>query len=239
MPTPHNAANPGDIAPTVLMPGDPLRAKFVAEAFLDNPVLFNSVRGMLGYTGTYQGKTVSVMGSGMGMPSIGIYSYELYTQYNVENIIRVGSCGGYLESLNVFDVFLVRDAYSTSSYARYTSGFEGNVTASDPGLLNGLRSSAQRQGIPYTEGRAHSSDVFYSNITGPGGMPYWQHVHRDSGCDVVEMEAFALFHNAVMTRKKAACVLTVSDTFHGHVETTSDERERSFTQMIQVALGIL
>jgi len=239
MPTAHNAAKPGEIADIVLMPGDPLRAKFVAEAFLENPVLFNSVRGMLGYTGTYQGKRVSVMGSGMGIPSIGIYSYELFTQFDVESIIRVGSCGGYLETLNLFDVFLVKDAYSTSTYARYTSGFDGDITEADPELVERLRTSAQRQGIPVIQGRAHSSDVFYSTAKSEDGAPLWQSVHKDKGCDVVEMEAFGLFHNANITGKKAACLLTVSDTFHGHTETTPDERERSFTQMMQVALGIL
>jgi len=239
MSTPHNAAKAGDIAPIVLMPGDPLRAKFVAETFLDDPVLFNSVRGMLGYTGTYQGKRVSVMGSGMGMPSIGIYSYELYTQFDVESIIRIGSCGGYKDTLKVFDVFLCLDAYSSSSYARDASGFLGDVIDSDPELLDGLRASAAAQGIPLVEGRVHSSDVFYSQVKGPEGQPYWQYVHKEKGCDVVEMESFALFHNANLTGKKAACLLTVSDTLADMVVTTAEERERSFTQMMLVALGVL
>ena len=134
MSTPHNSAEKGDIAKTVLMPGDPLRAKFIAENFLDNPRLFNEVRGMLGYTGTYKGKPVSVMGSGMGQPSIGIYSYELFTEYDVDNIIRVGSCGAYDEKLDLFDVMLVTDAYSDATYAKMQSGFDGKILTASPEL---------------------------------------------------------------------------------------------------------
>ena len=134
MPTPHNAAQKGDIAKTVLMPGDPLRAKFIAETYLTNPVQFNNVRGMLGFTGSYKGKPVSVMGSGMGMPSIGIYSYELFTMYDVENIVRVGSCGGFGQDMKLFDVLLVLDCYSESTYAKVQGGFEGDVIAL--GFLN-------------------------------------------------------------------------------------------------------
>jgi len=237
MPTPHNAASPGDIAPTVFMPGDPLRARFIAERYLKDVRQFNSVRGMLGFTGTFGGKPVSVMGSGMGMPSIGIYSHELFSEYGVENIIRLGSCGGYREDLKVFDVFLVTDAYSESSYARCAGGFTGDVIAADAGLTDALRQSAKRQGIEMIEGRTHSSDVFY--YAPSEGEPLWRKLMREKDCAVVEMESFALFYNAVLLGKKAACVLTVSDTFVSQQITTAEERERSFTRMAEVALGIL
>ena len=238
MSTPHNAAQCGEIAKTVLMPGDPLRAKFIAETYLQNPVQFNNVRGMLGFTGTYQGQPVSVMGSGMGMPSIGIYSYELFTSYEVENIIRVGSCGGYSEDLKLFDVILVTESFSESSYAKVQGGFEEDVIAAQPELLERLRQSAQRQGKPMVEGRIHSSDVFYRQPK-EGEKPAWQQVRDENKCLAVEMESFALFHNAAVTQKKAACLLTVSDLLTTHAETTPEEREKSFTCMMEIALGIL
>ena len=159
MSTPHNKAEKGQIAKTVLMPGDPLRAKFIAETFLENPVLFNDVRGMLGYTGTWQGKPVSVMGSGMGMPSIGIYSHELYAQYGVENIIRIGSAGSYTEGAKLYDVVLATAAYSESSYAKTMSGFEGDTTRPSAELNDRLRASAAALGAAVDGGGIHSSDV--------------------------------------------------------------------------------
>ena len=237
MPTPHNSAKKGDVAKTVLMPGDPLRAKFISEKYLENPVQFNNVRGMLGYTGTYKGRPVSVMGSGMGVPSIGIYSFELFTEYDVDNIIRIGSSGGYAEHLKVFDVLLVLDAYSESSYARYQSGFEGDVIAASPALNGKLRESAKRLGVPLHEGRIHSSDVFYRSMK--SGPAYWTKIRDEKNCIAVEMESFGLFHNANITGKNAACILTVSDMMTTMVETTSEEREKSFTGMMEVALGAL
>lgn len=161
MSTPHNAAAAGDFAKTVLMPGDPLRAKFIAETFLESPGLVTSVRGMLGYTGTYKGVPVSVMGSGMGMPSIGIYSWELFTQYGVENIIRIGSAGSYSPQAKVFDVVLATSAYSESSYAKTQNGYDKDVTYPSEALCGALRKSAARLGMPLIEGAVHSSDVFY------------------------------------------------------------------------------
>ena len=161
MPTPHNRAENGQIAKTVLMPGDPLRAKFIAETFLEHPVLFNDVRGMLGYTGTYGGRPVSVMGSGMGMPSIGIYSYELFSRYGVENIIRIGSAGSYTERAKVYDVVLATGAYSESSFARTMSGCTADTLAPSGELCAALRASAAKLGVPLVEGVIHSSDVFY------------------------------------------------------------------------------
>ena len=171
MSTPHNRANPGDFAKTVLMPGDPLRAKFIAETFLENPRLVTDVRGMLGYTGTYQGHPVSVMGSGMGMPSIGIYSYELYSQYGVENIIRIGSAGSYTEKAKVFDVVLATGAYSESNYAVTQSGDTDDIQKPSEDLNNALRASAKKQGIPLIEGTIHSSDVFYREDSGARRHP--------------------------------------------------------------------
>jgi len=237
MATPHNTAKKGDIAKTVLMPGDPLRAKFVSDNYLENPVQFNNVRGMLGYTGSYKGKPVSVMGSGMGIPSIGIYSYELFTEYDVDNIIRIGSSGGYSTDLKLFDVVLALEAYSESSYARYQSGFEGDVTAASPALVRKLRESAARLGVPLVEGRIHSSDVFYR--AGEDADPYWIRVRDEKGCLAVEMESFALFHNASVTGKNAACVLTISDLLYSMEETSAEQREKAFTAMMEVALGIL
>ena len=161
MSTPHNRAENGDFAKTVLMPGDPLRAQFIAETFLESPRLVTDVRGMLGYTGTYQGRPVSVMGSGMGMPSIGIYSYELYTQYGVESIIRIGSAGSYTEKARLFDVVLATGAYSESSYAATQSGDSSDIQRPSEALNAALRRSAGAQGIPLIEGIIHSSDVFY------------------------------------------------------------------------------
>ena len=148
MSTPHNSAEKGQIAKTVLMPGDPLRAKFIAETFLENPVQFNAVRNMFGYTGTYKGKTISVMGSGMGMPSIGIYSYELFSQYGVENIIRIGSAGAYSPDLKVFDVVLADSAYSESSYAKVQSGYDQDKTYPSETLNQRIKDAAEKLGMP-------------------------------------------------------------------------------------------
>ncbi|MEG3072919.1 MAG: purine-nucleoside phosphorylase [Ruthenibacterium sp.] len=239
MSTPHNAANQGDFAKTVLMPGDPLRAKFIAENFLENCKEVTNVRGMLGYTGTYKGKPVSVMGSGMGMPSIGIYSYELFTQYDVERIIRIGSAGSYSEQAKVFDVVLASAAYSESSYAKTQNGYDKDTILPSEALNDVLRASAKMQQIPLQEGVIHSSDVFYCEEDKTLAVPYWQALRETKGCLAVEMESFALFHNANVTGKEAACLLTISDSFVAHTATTALERQTSFTNMIQIALGSL
>lgn len=240
MPTPHNAAQQGDFAKTVLMPGDPLRAKFIAETFLQDARLVTSVRGMLGYTGTYEGRPVSVMGSGMGMPSIGIYSYELFTRYEVDNIVRIGSAGSYSPLAKVYDVVLATAAYSESSYARTQSGAAGDITHPSEELNAKLRASAEKQGIPLLEGVVHSSDVFYRDVPkAENGKFYWENLRDEKGCLAVEMESFALFHNARVTGKNAACLLTISDSIVSHEETTAEERQKNFTDMMKVALGIL
>ena len=237
MSTPHNRAEKGDFAPTVLMPGDPLRAKFIAETFLEHPRLVTDVRGMLGYTGSYQGRPVSVMGSGMGMPSIGIYSYELYSQYGVENIIRIGSAGSYTEKARLFDVVLATGAYSESSYARTQSGDHDTMQLPSAELNDALRASAAAQNIPLIEGNIHSSDVFYREDNGEHPT-YWERLRDEKGCVAVEMESFALFHNARVLGKRAACLLTISDSFVSPEATTPEQRHTSFTAMMKVALGV-
>lgn len=232
MSTPHNAAEKGMIAKTLLMPGDPLRAEFIANTFLKDCVKFNNVRNMYGFTGTYKGKRISVMGSGMGMPSIGIYSYELYTQYDVENIIRIGSAGSYSKDIKVFDVVLASEAYSESSFARTQSGYEGDKTFPSESLNNAIKDTAQSLNININEGCVHSSDVFYREDS----SPYYEKLLKDKGCVAVEMESFALFHNASVLKKNAACLLTISDSFVSDEITTAEERQKSFTQMMEIAL---
>ena len=231
MATPHNQAEKGQIAKTVLMPGDPLRAQYIAETFLENPVLFNQVRNVFGYTGTYQGKQVSVMASGMGMPSIGIYSYELYSQYGVENIIRIGSAGAYSPDLKLFDVVLATGAYSESSYALTQNGDKNDTQLPSAILNTTIEEAAKECNITLHEGLIHSSDVFYRE----GGNGYVTELQK-KGCLAVEMESFALFHNANVLKKNAACLLTISDSFVTKEETTAEQRQKSFTDMMKVAL---
>ena len=236
MSTPHIAAEMGDFAKTVLMPGDPLRAQFIAETFLQDVRQVTSVRGMLGFTGTYEGRPISVMGSGMGMPSIGIYSYELYKFYGVENIVRIGSAGSYTDKARLFDVVLAAGAVSESSYARTQSGFEGHITFPSRELNEKLRASAARLGIPLIEGNIHSSDVFYRQPS-DAKPTYWEKLRDEQGCLCVEMESFALFANAQVLGKQAACLLTISDSFVSPEITTAEQRQKSFTDMMKVALG--
>lgn len=230
-PTPHIDSQAGAFAATVLMPGDPQRAKFIADNFLQDVVQVNSVRGMLGYTGTYNGRAISVMGSGMGMPSIGIYSYELFSSYNVERIIRIGSCGSYTADLNLYDVIIADDAWSESTFARTQGVSEADILEASPALVAELESHAKALQIDYTKGRIHSSDVFYRQ-----NFDDYQTIRDQHGCHAVEMEAFALFANAQATNKQAACVLTVSDSLVTHEATTAAEREQAFTNMMKIAL---
>ena len=236
MSTPHIAAEMGDFAKTVLMPGDPLRAQFIAETFLQDVRQVTGVRGMLGFTGTYEGRPISVMGSGMGMPSIGIYSYELFKFYGVENIIRIGSAGSYTDKAKLFDVVLASGAVSESSYAKTQSGFEGHITFPSRELNEKLRASAQKLGIPLIEGNIHSSDVFYRQPS-DAKPTYWEKLRDEQGCVCVEMESFALFANAQVLGKHAACLLTISDSFVSPEATTAEQRQKSFTDMMKVALG--
>ncbi|MDE6242105.1 MAG: purine-nucleoside phosphorylase [Anaeroplasmataceae bacterium] len=234
IPTPHIAcADASLIAKTVLMPGDPLRAKFIADTFLTEVVCFTSTRNMFGFTGKYHGKRISVMGSGMGMPSIGIYSYELFEFYGVETIIRIGSAGSYDADLKVYDTVLVTEAYSESSFAKTAFGIRGKSLKSSNSVNNKLRKAAEELGIPLKEAKIHSSDVFYSS-----NLDHWKEVHDTHGCKCVEMESFALFANAKATGKKAACLLTISDSFISHEVTSSEERQKNFTNMMKIALEL-
>lgn len=232
MATPHIEAKQGDIAKTVLMPGDPLRAKFIADTFLENVTQFNAVRNMFGYTGTYQGKRISVMGSGMGMPSIGIYSYELYKFYDVDNIVRIGSAGAYTKELDLYDVVLADKAWSESSYAEtQANSAPVEYTFPSKSLNTALEQYAKDLNIPITKGTIHSSDVFYREH-----FEGFKTIHQEKGCLAVEMEAFALFHNANITGKHAACLLTISDNLVTKEETSSEERQNAFTNMMKIAL---
>ena len=232
MATPHISAAEGAFAKTVLMPGDPLRAKFIAETFLTAPQLVTSVRNVLGYTGTYKGTPISVMASGMGMPSIGIYSYELYKFYDVENIIRIGSAGSYRDWLNVMDVTLAESAVSDSTFAKVQGGVTEKSIKPSAALNAAIQRKAKELGIDLKMSVVHSSDVFYSDPS----QGTWQDIAERTGSDCVEMESFALFHNANMLGKRAACLLTISDSFVSHVELTAEERQNSFTEMMKLAL---
>ena len=230
MSTPHNMANIGDIAKVVLMPGDPLRAKYIAETYLDDVVQFNNVRNMFGYAGTYKGKKVSIMGSGMGMPSIGIYSFELFSQYGVEAIIRIGSAGSYREDYEIYDVVLASGAYSESNYAKVLTGNEASITYPSAELNVLIKATAEELDLDLKEGVIHSSDIFYHI-----DEAYKKGI-EDNNCVAVEMESFALFENAKALNKKAACLLTISDSLVTHEETTAEERQTSFNKMITIAL---
>jgi purine-nucleoside phosphorylase len=233
MSTPHIEAKLEQIAKTVLMPGDPLRAKYIADNYLEDVEKFNNVRNMFGYTGTYKGKRISVMGSGMGMPSIGIYSYELYKFYNVENIIRIGSCGAYTADLNLYDVILVESSWSESSYAKTQAGHDIDTTYPSKELNDKLEKIANNLDIPYIKAKIHSGDVFYRQ-----DFNEYKKIRDEHQCLAVEMESFALFHNATILNKNAACLLTVSDNIVTHEETTAEERQNAFTKMMDIALGM-
>lgn len=230
MATAHISAKKGDFAKTVLMPGDPLRAKYIAENFLEDVKLVTSVRNMFGYTGTYKGRKISVMGSGMGQPSIGIYSYELYTEYDVENIIRVGSCGSYQEEVKVRDIIIAQGASTESGFA-HQYGLPGTFAAlADWTLLKKAVDTAEAQGKEVKVGNILSSDIFYN--AQPDAYKKW----AEMGVLGVEMEAAALYMNAAKLGKKALCILTVSDSLVTHESTTAEERETTFTGMMELAL---
>lgn len=236
IPTPHiQVKEQGVIAKRVLMPGDPLRAKYIAETFLEDVVQFNGVRGMLGFTGTYKGKKISVMGSGMGMPSIGIYSYELFAFYGVEEIIRIGSAGAYSPELDLYDVVVAKNAFSESSYAYIQSDkkFTSQILEANEDLTNRIVETANRLGIKTHLETIHSSDVFYGQE-----KDACVRLYNDHKCACVEMESFALFHNANVLGKKAACILTISDSLVTHKATTSEERQYAFEQMMKIALEL-
>lgn len=231
-PTPHNGAIKGDIAKTVLMPGDPLRAKFIADTYLQDVRCFNTVRNMLGYTGTYQGVPVSVMGGGMGMPSIGIYSYELFNFYGVESIIRVGSAGGIADEVKVRDVVAGMGACTNSNYAHQYQlpGTYAPIASFD--LLERAVAAGRDQGVELKVGNVLSSDTFYDD--NDQATVSWQKM----GVLAVEMEAAALYMNAARANKKALCLLTISDLPLKGESLSAEERQTSFTQMMEIALAV-
>ena len=229
-PTPHIKAVPGDFAKTVLMPGDPLRSRFIAETFLEDARLVNDVRGIQGYTGKWKGHPVSVMASGMGMPSMGIYSYELYTVFGVENIIRIGSAGGMAESLQLRDIVLGMGASTDSNYAGQF-GLNGQLAAlADYTLLSTAERLCHEKGLRHQVGNLFSSDTFYN--ADPDVNRKW----ADLGVLAVEMESAALYWNAARCGKRALTICTISDHVFRGEALSSDERQTSFTQMMEVAL---
>lgn len=229
MSTPHNSAEKGEIAKTVLMPGDPLRAEFIAKTYLENPICYNKVRGMLGFTGKYKGIEVSVQGSGMGIPSIGIYSYELFNEYDVDNIIRVGTAGGIADNVNLRDIVIAMGSCTNSSYADQY-GLPGTYapTASYT-LLSSAVKAAENHGCTYHVGNILSSDTFYDD---GNSLAAWQKMNVLA----VEMESAALYMNAARAGKNALCILTVSDCPLKGLSTTAEERQTSFTDMMEIAL---
>lgn len=232
IPTPHiELKDKNKVAKTVLMPGDPLRAKHIAETFLKDVEKINNVRNMFGFTGTYKGKKVTVMGSGMGMPSIGIYSWELFNNYGVENIIRVGSAGAYSKDLKLYDCVLATSAYSESTFAK-VMGVSNRSTLKPSKKLNAkLIKASQKLDIPLKEAVIHSSDVFYRLKPDE-----YKQINEKYDAKCVEMESFALFANAKALNKNAACILTISDSLVTKEVTTSEERQTSFNNMIKIAL---
>ena len=230
MPTPHNRAGKGEIAEAVLLPGDPLRAKFIAETFLEDVKQFNDVRNMFGFTGTFQGKPVSVMGTGMGCPSIGIYTYELIHFYDVKKLIRIGSCGAMTEKLHLGDIVMAMGASTDSNYAaQYELPGTFSATASFDLLLK-AQQSAEAHGFPYMVGNVLSSDVFYSDTEGRSMK--WTKM----GVLAAEMESFALYCNAARAGAEALAIFSVSDSIVTGEAMPADERQTSFTNMMTVAL---
>ena len=231
IPTPHIEAKAGDFAPTVLMPGDPLRSKFIAEHFLENPVLVNNIRGVQGYTGNYHGKRVSVMASGMGMPSIGIYSYELFNFYGVENIIRIGSAGIISQQLKLRDIVAGMSVYTNSNFGQQY-GFQGNVgPCCSWTLLKAAMEAGERLGQTPVPGPIYSSDIFYDAGGNAAAL-------EKLGVLAVEMEAAALYLNAARAGKNALCLCTISDNPKTGEELSAQERQNTFTKMMEIALEI-
>lgn len=231
-PTPHIGARMGDIAETVIMAGDPLRAKFMAEKFLENPVQFNNVRGMLGFTGTHKGKRVSVMGHGMGIPSIGIYTYELYNFYGVKTIIRVGSAGSLDPELRLGDIVIAMGSCTNSNYAAQYELPGTYAPIADFELLRRAADACEKFGYHYKVGNVFSSDIFYN-----------ENPHNDSwqkmGVLAVEMEAPSLYMNAARSGNRALVICTISDSIVTGEETSAEERQTSFTHMMDVAFSII
>jgi len=233
IPTPHISAAAGDFAKTVLMPGDPLRAKFIAETFLENPRLVNNVRGVQGYTGTWKGVPVSVMASGMGMPSIGIYSWELFNFYGVENIMRIGSAGALRDDLKLMDIVAGQGACTNSNYVTQFGTPGTFAPIADFTLLSTAVETARQHGVEMKVGNILSSDNFYS-AEGYDRNSLWKRM----GVMAVEMEAAALYANAAYAGKRALCICTISDHLYREEYLSSEDRQTSFTQMMEIALDV-
>ena len=229
--TPHNRAEKGDIAKTVVMPGDPKRVKYIAENYLDNPVLVNDVRGILTYTGKYKGKDVTVMASGMGMASIGIYVTELFKFYDVDKVIRIGTCGGLKEDVKVNDIILAEKAYTTSNYAHSLTGKNTNIIASSEEMNKKVEETAKRLDIKIKKATINTSDIFYRE--------YFDKSIEENNCIAVEMETFGLLFIAKMFNKEAASVLTVSDNVVTGEQLSPEEREKSLKNAILLVLESL
>ncbi len=234
MSTPHNEANLGDIAKTVIMPGDPLRAKYIAENFLDNYKLVNSVRGMYAFTGNYKGKEITVMASGMGMPSMGIYSYELYKFYGVENIIRIGSCGAYRPDLKLFDIVLSENVFSEGNFALTLNNENCHIVSSNQDLNAVIKSIANQNNINILSGNTVCTDCFDVYMTDVN--QFLTRIPENFNPAAAEMEAFALFYVAKVLNKKAACLMSVVDSKYIKEIATPEERQTGLNNMIKLAL---
>lgn len=235
MSTPHNEANPGDIAKTVIMPGDPLRAQYIAENFLENAKLVNQVRGMYAYTGSYQGKEITVMASGMGMPSMGIYSYELYQFYGVENIIRIGSCGGYKPELKLFDIVLSEKVFSESNFALTLNNDNCHIVEANQELNSKIKDTAKETRISFVSGNTVCTDCFDVYMTDVN--QFLTRIPEDFNPVSAEMEAFALFYVAKVLHKNAACLMSVVDSKYIKEIATPEERQNGLNNMIKLALN--
>ena len=236
VPTPHISAMPGDFGKTVLLPGDPLRSKFIAENFLENPLLVNNVRGVQGYTGWYQGVRISVMATGMGMPAMGIYSHELFNAYGVENIIRIGSAGSIQDHIHLYDLVLGQGVCTDSNWAKQYH-FPGTFAPiADFDLLTAAVAAAKENGAAYHVGNIYSSDTFYGDHENvPEGLDTLYN-QKKMGVMALEMEAAALYMEAARSGKRALCICTISDHILTGKRTTSQERQTAFTAMMKVAL---
>ena len=232
--TPHINANENDIAKIVLSPGDPLRAKYIAEKFLDNAKLVNSVRNILAYTGTYKGTEITIFSSGMGMPSMGIYSYELYKFYNVDTILRIGSCGSYVEDININDIVLIDNSYTEGNFALALNNSNCHTVSANSDINNIIKNTSNELHIPCTSANVFCGECFDAYIDDlPTLINRFPHELNISAC---EMEAFALFYTAKYLNKKAACLLTVADSLCKKEKISFEDREKSFDSMIILAL---
>ena len=234
MPTPHNEAQLGEIAKTVIMPGDPLRAKYIVENFFDDYKLVNQVRGMYAYTGNYKGKKLTVMAHGMGMPSVGIYSYELYKFYDVENIIRIGSCGGYKPELKLFDIVLSENVFTESNYALTLNNEDCHIVSSSVELNSIIEDTAKATNIKLIKGNTVCTDCFDVYMTDVN--KFLARIPDDFNPVSAEMEAFALFYNAKLLNKKASCLMSVVDSKYIKEVATPEERQTGLKNMIKIAL---